>query len=63
MSDCVLFDSSARVALTTLVTAAREIIASEGLLALFGRGLPVRLATNGLQGILFSILWRLFTDM
>jgi hypothetical protein len=45
------------------VTAAKEIVATEGLLGLFGRGLPTRLLTNGLQGLLFSILWKLFTDM
>ncbi|WVR03203.1 hypothetical protein IAU60_000194 [Kwoniella sp. DSM 27419] len=45
------------------LTAAKEIVASEGLLGLFGRGLPTRLLTNGLQGILFSILWKLFADL
>nr|XP_019006139.1 mitochondrial carrier protein [Kwoniella mangroviensis CBS 8507]OCF69600.1 mitochondrial carrier protein [Kwoniella mangroviensis CBS 8507] len=45
------------------LTAAKEIVASEGLLGLFGRGLPTRLLTNGLQGLLFSILWKLFADM
>ncbi|WVQ85124.1 hypothetical protein IAT38_007289 [Cryptococcus sp. DSM 104549] len=44
-------------------TAAKRIVASEGLLGLFGRGLPTRLITNGLQGLLFSILWKLFSDM
>lgn len=44
-------------------TAAKEIIAAEGVLALFGRGLPTRLLTNGLQGLLFSVLWKLFSDM
>lgn len=34
----------------------------EGISALFGRGLPVRLLTNGLQGLLFSILWKRFED-
>jgi len=43
-------------------TAAKEIIATEGVLGLFGRGLPTRLITNGLQGLLFSILWKLFAD-
>jgi hypothetical protein len=38
-------------------------VAAEGILALFGRGLPTRLITNGLQGLLFSILWKLFADM
>ncbi|WWC57731.1 uncharacterized protein I303_100265 [Kwoniella dejecticola CBS 10117] len=45
------------------LTAAREIVASEGLLGLFGRGLPTRLLTNGLQGLLFSILWKSFADL
>lgn len=49
--------------LTRAVTAAKEIVSTEGLLGLFGRGLPTRLMTNGLQGLLFSILWKLFTDM
>jgi hypothetical protein len=45
------------------VEAAREIIAHEGVLGLFGRGLPTRLLTNGLQGLLFSMLWKLFADL
>ncbi|WWD22912.1 hypothetical protein CI109_107407 [Kwoniella shandongensis] len=45
------------------LTAAKEIVANEGLLGLFGRGLPTRLITNGLQGLLFSILWRYFQDL
>ncbi len=45
------------------VEAAKEIIATEGVLGLFGRGLPTRLLTNGLQGLLFSILWKLFADL
>jgi hypothetical protein len=49
--------------LTRAGTAAKEIVAAEGILALFGRGLPTRLLTNGLQGLLFSVLWRLFSDM
>ncbi|KAL1409303.1 hypothetical protein Q8F55_003282 [Vanrija albida] len=44
-------------------TAAKEIVATEGLPGLFGRGLPTRLVTNGLQGLLFSILWKLFMDI
>ncbi|KAK1924507.1 mitochondrial carrier domain-containing protein [Papiliotrema laurentii] len=45
------------------VTAAKEIIAAEGVLGLFGRGLGTRLLTNGLQGLLFSILWKYFGDL
>ena len=45
------------------VTAAKEIVASEGFTGLFGRGLKTRILTNGLQGLLFSVLWRLFGDL
>ncbi|ODO03280.1 hypothetical protein I350_06130 [Cryptococcus amylolentus CBS 6273] len=45
------------------VQAAREVVAAEGVWGLMGRGLGVRLGTNGLQGLLFSVLWKLFADM
>lgn len=40
--------------------AAKEVIRQDGKWALFGRGLKTRIIANGLQGILFSILWKLF---
>ncbi|KAF2821922.1 mitochondrial carrier [Ophiobolus disseminans] len=40
--------------------AARRVIRQDGRLGLFGRGLKTRVLANGLQGILFSILWKLF---
>ncbi|KAF1937390.1 mitochondrial carrier [Clathrospora elynae] len=40
--------------------AARRVITQDGRLGLFGRGLKTRIVANGLQGILFSILWKLF---
>jgi hypothetical protein len=40
--------------------AAKEVIRKDGRLGLFGRGLKTRIVANGLQGILFSILWKLF---
>ncbi|GAA5911125.1 uncharacterized protein JCM6883_004279 [Sporobolomyces salmoneus] len=43
--------------------ATREIIKKEGLKGLFGRGLRTRLLANGLQGIIFSVLWKLFQDL
>jgi hypothetical protein len=43
--------------------AARKIVASEGYLGLFGRGLTTRILCNGLQGLLFSVLWKLFQDL
>ncbi|GAA5853238.1 hypothetical protein JCM5353_001924 [Sporobolomyces roseus] len=41
----------------------REILGKEGARGLFGRGLKTRLLANGLQGILFSVLWKVFQDL
>eukprot|EP00920_Eleutheroschizon_duboscqi_P024482 GHVT01060832.1.p1 GENE.GHVT01060832.1~~GHVT01060832.1.p1 ORF type:complete len:342 (-),score=78.40 GHVT01060832.1:3410-4435(-) len=38
--------------------AARGIIAKDGLLGLFGRGLSTRILTNGMQGMVFSVGWK-----
>ncbi|KAH8786284.1 mitochondrial carrier domain-containing protein [Hyaloscypha sp. PMI_1271] len=43
--------------------AARLIILDDGVIGLFGRGLKTRILCNGLQGLLFSILWKLFLDL
>ncbi|KIY44659.1 mitochondrial carrier [Fistulina hepatica ATCC 64428] len=43
--------------------AARAVIATDGLLGLFGRGLKTRIIANGLQGLMFSVLWKLFLDL
>lgn len=43
--------------------AARLVVLQDGILGLFGRGLKTRIIANGLQGILFSILWKLFLDL
>ena len=41
----------------------RKILAEQGLArGLFGRGLPTRIATNGIQGLMFSVLWRIGQD-
>jgi hypothetical protein len=45
------------------VAAAREVIAVDGLNGLFGRGLKTRILANGLQGLMFSVLWRFFLDL
>jgi len=42
------------------ITVTTDIIQKNGVRDLLGRGLPIRLATNGIQGILFSVLWRYF---
>ncbi|KAI0643335.1 mitochondrial carrier domain-containing protein [Trametes meyenii] len=43
--------------------AAEAVIATDGLRGLFGRGLKTRILANGLQGLMFSILWKLFMDL
>ncbi|GAA5951846.1 hypothetical protein JCM3765_003134 [Sporobolomyces pararoseus] len=43
--------------------ATREILKKEGPKGLFGRGLKTRLLANGLQGIIFSVLWKVFQDL
>jgi hypothetical protein len=44
------------------VEAAKRILSQEGLRGLFGRGLKTRLLANGLQGLLFSVLWKAIQD-
>jgi len=43
--------------------AARAVIAVDGLKGLFGRGLKTRILANGLQGLMFSVLWKFFMDL
>jgi hypothetical protein len=43
--------------------AAKAVIAVDGWKGLFGRGLKTRIIANGFQGLLFSILWKLFLDL
>ncbi|KJR88189.1 mitochondrial carrier protein [Sporothrix schenckii 1099-18] len=43
--------------------AAALVVQADGLIGLFGRGLKTRILCNGLQGLLFSILWKLFLDL
>jgi hypothetical protein len=59
--------NSIRVVKTTRQTAAepmsypetvRHVIAKDGLSGLFGRGLKTRILANGVQGMLFTVLWR-----
>lgn len=46
-----------------LVEAARRVVAQDGYIGLFGRGLKTRILANGLQGLMFSVLWKLFLDL
>ncbi|PMB67986.1 hypothetical protein BM221_006162 [Beauveria bassiana] len=67
VSDCV--SNSLRVVKTyrqvneTQVSYTKLVIQGDGVSGLFGRGLSTRILCNGLQGLLFSILWKLFLDL
>ncbi|KAK3952544.1 mitochondrial carrier domain-protein [Pseudoneurospora amorphoporcata] len=43
--------------------AARLIIVNDGIKGLLGRGLKTRILCNGLQGLMFSVWWKLFLDL
>jgi hypothetical protein len=45
------------------VAAARAVVATDGVKGLLGRGLKTRIIANGLQGLMFSVLWKLFLDL
>lgn len=70
VSDCC--SNSLRVLKTTRQTSlvpvsyldsAKEIIAKDGYAGLFGRGLKTRILANGIQGAMFTIMWRSFSEM
>ena len=43
--------------------AALTVIATDGVMGFLGRGLKTRILANGLQGLLFSLLWKYFLDL
>jgi hypothetical protein len=43
--------------------AARKVVEKDGWVGLFGRGLKTRIIANIFQGIMFSVLWKLFMDL
>lgn len=47
---------------STYTQVARDIIDREGFQGLLGRGLKTRLLTNCIQGIMFSVLWKMGQD-
>lgn len=44
----------------TYPQAVKEIVAKDGLMGLFGRGLKTKIIANGMQGIMFAVLWKFF---
>lgn len=43
-------------------TAVKRVIAEDGVIGLFGRGLKTKLIANGFQGLMFSVLWKLIDE-
>ena len=43
--------------------AAKDVVAEDGLLGLFGRGLKTKFIANGCQGVMFSVLWKFTMDL
>lgn len=43
--------------------ALRRVIAEDGVLGLMGRGLKTKIIANGLQGLMFSVLWKYIDDL
>lgn len=41
----------------------RRVLAESGVSGLFFRGLETKILANGLQGILFSVLWKQFEEI
>ena len=46
----------------TYQQAVKMVIEKDGLLGLFGRGLKMKILTNGVQGLMFAVLWRFFEE-
>lgn len=42
--------------------AAKNIIATDGLVGLFGRGLKTRIIANGTQGMMFAVAWKILME-
>ena len=42
--------------------AIRRVIKEDGVSGLFGRGLSTKIVANGLQGLMFSVLWKMIDE-
>ena len=47
----------------TYPEALKNVIAEDGLIGLFGRGLKTKIMANGMQGLMFSVLWKYIDDL
>jgi len=46
----------------TYPEALRRVVKEDGVAGLFGRGLQTKIIANGLQGLMFSVLWKLIDE-
>ena len=46
----------------TYMEAVKTVLEKDGYIGLFGRGLKTRILANGMQGLLFSVLWKSFEE-
>ena len=46
----------------TMAQCAKLVIEKDGVMGLFGRGLSTRIVTNGMQGLMFNVMWRMGMD-
>jgi hypothetical protein len=44
------------------IEAAKSVVEKDGIKGLLGRGLTIRLITNGVQGLTFSVVWKIVDD-
>lgn len=42
--------------------ALKRVLAEDGVMGLLGRGLQTKIIANGLQGLMFSVLWKLIDE-
>lgn len=49
-------------AASSYVKATMLVVEKDGVLGLFGRGLKTRLLANGMQGLMFTVMWRLIDE-
>ena len=47
----------------TYPQALKRVLAEDGVAGLFGRGLKTKIIANGLQGLMFSVLWKYLDDL
>lgn len=47
----------------TYPQALKRVLAEDGVMGLLGRGLKTKIMANGMQGLMFSVLWKYIDDL